>query len=639
MRGGGGLSQSIGMPASVYSMAVQKKQSVIPPSQGPLSTRTIESQKKTNRLEKRENGSTSTTISQTKKSSVSPKKFGENWNKGPRKTAGSGTDYDERLKAVRKRKEEYQKLVASRELDRLKREEQARRLYEQQLQERKKKLLEQRQKEENRRAVVEEKRQQRLKEEKERNESAVRKTQEKSQRAIKLINENLRGRKSTKNVSRHLPLTAWEKNLVTRLLTPTYSYLARSKSAGCQSGQEVFHVCRRAVSFHSTNTSTTPSPQKPQQHSAAVFQRLSVTPSANNRQQRTNSPALTRSPRQQSSVKIHAKNDLNSRQSAVKASTGKHGGTASPSPQRSAKQSTRRRSSLLQQELPSVPEEDVTICSSALSPGNSRPVRTFTEGQMQGNSSKASRPNPPDREKHSLTADNRAPSTAKVKNHSAGTTNPKDGYGSLAEKKRQAHLQRESEEKERLQQEEAERQKQQELELRRAEERARQQAEAELFLMEKMRREEEEQRQAEEERAQALREAALLQKRREEEQAKAEQMKQEQQLLAQKAEAERQVRKKRLEEIMRRTRRTDSPDTTSVPARVSPKDTQPKENTEPMQSDKIEDAVRLPRGTKTAQLLNNEADMVPAVAFKERSSLRMISGLEEIQAHQRAEVI
>uniref|UniRef100_A0A8C5HHS7 Ensconsin-like n=1 Tax=Gouania willdenowi TaxID=441366 RepID=A0A8C5HHS7_GOUWI len=334
--------------------------------------------------------------------------------------AGSGTDYDERLKAVRKRKEEYQKLVASRELDRLKREEQARRLYEQQLQERKKKLLEQRQKEENRRAVVEEKRQQRLKEEKERNESAVRKTQEKSQRAIKLINENLRGRKSTKN-GIHL------------FSSPTAS-------------PGLFKI----------------RPQHPQV-GLKVF---------------------------------------------------------SPPPgfYRSAKQSTRRRSSLLQQELPSVPEEDVTICSSALSPGNSRPVRTFTEGQMQGNSSKASRPNPPDREKHSLTADNRvflhsAPSTAKVKNHSAGTTNPKDGYGSLAEKKRQAHLQRESEEKERLQQEEAERQKQQELELRRAEERARQQAEAELFLMEKMRREEEEQRQAEEERAQALREAALLQKR------------------------------------------------------------------------------------------------------------------------------
>lgn len=37
---------------------------------------------------------------------------------------------------------------------------------------------------------------------------------------------------------RRLPLTEWEKNLVTRLLTPTFSYLARSKSAGCQSGVE-----------------------------------------------------------------------------------------------------------------------------------------------------------------------------------------------------------------------------------------------------------------------------------------------------------------------------------------------------------------------------------------------------------------
>lgn len=37
---------------------------------------------------------------------------------------------------------------------------------------------------------------------------------------------------------RRLPLTTWEKNLVTRLLTPTFSYLARSKSAGCQSGEE-----------------------------------------------------------------------------------------------------------------------------------------------------------------------------------------------------------------------------------------------------------------------------------------------------------------------------------------------------------------------------------------------------------------
>lgn len=39
-------------------------------------------------------------------------------------------------------------------------------------------------------------------------------------------------------VPRRLPLTTWEKKLVSRLLTPTCSYLARSKSAGCQSGEE-----------------------------------------------------------------------------------------------------------------------------------------------------------------------------------------------------------------------------------------------------------------------------------------------------------------------------------------------------------------------------------------------------------------
>lgn len=40
-----------------------------------------------------------------------------------------------------------------------------------------------------------------------------------------------------------------------------------------------------------------------------------------------------------------------------------------------------RQSTPLQPGLPSVPEEDVEVCSSALAPGNSRPVRTSTAGQ------------------------------------------------------------------------------------------------------------------------------------------------------------------------------------------------------------------------------------------------------------------
>lgn len=125
---------------------------------------------------------------------------------------------------------------------------------------------------------------------------------------------------------------------------------------------------------------------------------------------------------------------------------------------------------------------------------------------------------------------------------------------------------------------------------------------------------------------------------------------------------------------MRRTRRTDSPDTVrftvrflkstlpqgsydaqpassnnsaqphslsltepvftqkSVPVRILPDEAQPKENTQPVHND-----IKVPVGTKSSQLrLNNEEDMVPIVAFKERRSLRTLTGLEEIQTHQRA---
>lgn len=129
----------------------------------------------------------------------------------------------------------------------------------------------------------------------------------------------------------------------------------------------------------------------------------------------------------------------------------------------------------------------------------------------------------------------------------------------------------------------------------------------------------------------------------------------------------------RLEEIMRRTRRTDSPDTVRftvqflkstlprgsydaqpassnnsaqphslsltesvltqkpVPVRILPNGVQPKENTEPVHNGSKDHDI------KSSQLrLNNEEDMVPIVAFKERRSLRTLTGLEEIQTHQRA---
>ncbi|XP_034530534.1 ensconsin-like isoform X1 [Notolabrus celidotus] len=639
------------MPGSIPSMAVQKK-SVIPPSQGPLSTRTIENQKKRNGSERTgDDGTCIKTNSQTKKTVCSVNKSPQmcNTTSARAAAAANGQNIDERLKAARERREEHQKLLASRELSRLEREQRARRYYEQQLQQRKKKLLEQRLKEERRRAAVEEKRKQRLREEKERYESAVRRTLEKSQRAQLNLSQNSRGRKLTKNVPRRLPLTPWEKNLVSRLLTPTCSFLARSKSAACQSGEE--------VSFHSMNTTnSTPTPKKPQHHSGSVQHRPSASPSPSSRS--TNLAQLKTARRQDTKKKSHSPSSPKSPavRSSVKPAKVTQSRTASPSPERSPRRSISRHSTPLQLELPSVPEEDVAVCSSALAPGNSRPVRTPAEGQQEivkdGNPRGSPCSNLPDKEAEAVTRtarDGSPPHTAQnppevTSRPSGGTTDPEAASRLLAEKRRVARLQREREEQERLQREEAERRSREELERRRAEERARQQAEAQRLVEEKKRREEEEQRRAEEERAQAMREAALLQKQREEEQAKekakAEQLKQERELLAQKEEAARQVRKKRLEEIMRRTRRTDSPDTKTVQGGIQPNEAEPKENTQPVHNGTIEDAVKLPVGTKTSPLgLTNEEDMVPVVAFKERRSLRTLTGLEEIQTHQRAEVI
>ncbi|XP_051942991.1 ensconsin-like isoform X1 [Hippocampus zosterae] len=614
--------------------------------------------------------------------------------------AVSSTNVDERLKAARERREEQQRLLASRVHSRYEREQQAKLHYEQQLQQRQKKLREQKLKEDRRRAAVEEKRQQRLKEEKERNESAVRRTLEKSQRAQQNFSQNVSGRKPAKNAPGHIVLSTWEKNLVSRLLTPTSSYLARSKSAVGQSGEEVVHICRHAVSFYST-TSSSPSgtQQKLQDHRPQIQrsqnqraqdrkpqiqkspnQRPQIQKPQNQRPQdqklqkpqkpqiqtlQKQKPQIQRTqnlrPQSQRPPPPHLSPSHSQRRSTsgvqpkastlqtankktpnigppTRSPTNRNAATktsrtaSSPSPERAHKRSGRRHSIPLQLDLESVPEEDVSICNSALSPGNSRPARASTEDNVEYSSETQSR-----QPAESRTAGDGSPSTMPSAPPKA-PLRPLDGPINPEETSGAAMLLGELEEQEHLAAAEAERRSWEELQRRRVEERARQRAETERLIAEKQRRDEEEHRRAEEERAQAMREAALLHKQREEEQArereKAAQVQKERELLGQKEEAERQVRKKRLEEIMRRTRRTVSPDAKSVTVSILPK-----ENNEPP----VQDAVQPPAGSRPSQAVMDDKeandDMVPVVAFKERRSLRTLTGLEDIQTHQRAEVI
>uniref|UniRef100_A0AAY4CCU4 Ensconsin n=1 Tax=Denticeps clupeoides TaxID=299321 RepID=A0AAY4CCU4_9TELE len=202
---------------------------------------------------------------------------------------------DERQRLARERREEREKQIAARESQWLQREQKARQHYEKQLEERRKRLEEQRLREEMRRAAVEEKRRQKLEEEKVRAhyEAVIRRTMERSQRAKQKPNrwswggslttstsnptDADRRSVSTVNLSKHtdpiiskrlssssatllnspdrgqrrLPLTPWENSVVSRLQTPTHSYLARSRSAMSLSGGDtVMPVCPRSVSCH-----------------------------------------------------------------------------------------------------------------------------------------------------------------------------------------------------------------------------------------------------------------------------------------------------------------------------------------------------------------------------------------------------
>lgn len=150
----------------------------------------------------------------------------------------------------------------------------------------------------------------------------------------------------------------------------------------------------------------------------------------------------------------------------------------------------------------------------------------------------------------------------------AGTNDPEEAARILAERRRQAREQREKDEQERREQEEKDRILREERIAREAEERQRREEEARAMAEEQRRRDEAQRVQEEkeaQERAKAEEEENLrLQKQKEEAEAKAREEAEKQRLERekhfQKEEQERLERKRRLDEIMKRTRKTDGGD-------------------------------------------------------------------------------
>ncbi|KAM8790052.1 MAP7 domain-containing protein 1 isoform 5-T5 [Rhynchonycteris naso] len=559
----------------------------------------------------------------------------------------------ERHKLAKERREERAKYLAAKKAVWLEKEEKAKALREKQLQERRRRLEEQRLKAEQRRAALEERQRQKLEKNKERYEAAIQRSVKKTWAEIRqqrwswagalhhgspahktsgsrcsvsavnlpkhvdsIINKRLSKSSATlwnsPSRNRSLQLSAWESSIVDRLMTPTLSFLARSRSAVTlpRNGRDqAMPVCPRSASA----SPLTPPCSAPR---SSVHR---CTPSSGERGERrkpssVGSPTPVHRRPQASPVQKKEKKDKERENEKEKSALARERSLkkrqslpASPRPRLSA--STASELSPKSKARPSSPSTSwhrpSSPCPSpgpnhALPPKPPSPrgttaspkgrVRRKDEakenhgaaGPEDKNQSKGKAivekepaapaspspspvpsPTPAQPQKEQPTAEISA-DTAVLTSPSApappatsskpmaGTTDREEATRLLAEKRRQAREQREREEQERRLQAERDKRMREEQLAREAEARAEREAEA-------RRREEQEAR----EKAQAEQEEQeRLQKQKEEAEARsreeAERQRLEREKHFQREEQERLERKKRLEQIMKRTRKSEA---------------------------------------------------------------------------------
>uniref|UniRef100_UPI00398E5181 MAP7 domain-containing protein 1a isoform X2 n=1 Tax=Pristiophorus japonicus TaxID=55135 RepID=UPI00398E5181 len=513
--------------------------------------------------------------------------------KSPR-TKQDGLKAEERQRLARQRREERAKNLAAKKSIWLEREEKAKMLREKQMEDRRKRLEEQRLKIEKRRAVLEERQRIKLQKNKERYEAVVQRSTKKTWAEIRqqrwswagALPHNLSVHKET----RRLQLSPWESSIVDRLMTPTLSFLARSRSVAVLTGngrEPVVPVCPRSASA----SPIAPSNGKPLHRCPNRWRAVLSTPDIPGR--RKTGPHPVESKKEKKEKKDKERENAKEKHALL------HSGSAPEKMMRKrqslpivrSKESMAKEASLRSKNrsLPSSPRRRSSSSSAAPvvpqvlpAVGSATPVK---KSKAKGGKRKEKENSPKRKEeKHEEQKEESRPSSASgLKNKEttveapepahgspaaktiAGTTDPEEAVRVLTEKRRLAREQREREEQERQEQEEKKRLMKEEMARRKAEEKAQRLAEAQR-IEEESRQKEEELRLEEEEtqrrEAEAEREEMeRLQKQREEVEARsreeAEKQRLERERHFQKEEHERSERKKRLEQIMKRTRRSD----------------------------------------------------------------------------------
>ncbi|KAJ6660122.1 hypothetical protein lerEdw1_018049 [Lerista edwardsae] len=518
--------------------------------------------------------------------------------------------------------------------------------------------------------------------------------------------------------ARRLQLSPWESNMVSRLLTPTHSFLARSKSAATLSGDAASCSPISPLSFKAISCRHPADRAKLFGTTADVRRRRTTHSAGANRKEKDRGLLLSNP----SYGKKRAR---------------------SPSTFRSKSAAWASRSMPF---LPGTPKKITSTHASSRisstqqrppSPGNIRPTKTERKPE---NEKKEIQQEPEKANEEKTDTGKSASSSAAVANEgglptnpeiahvaaavlpsapsaaspspvcskpSAGTMDPEEATRILTEKRRLAREQREREEQERREREETERQKKEELAQRIAEERARREEEAQKQEADRKQREAEQARereeqlrhQAEEKEQKEKEEMELLQKQKEEAaRLREEQIRLEREKHFQREEQERLERKKRLEEIMKRTRRTEAAEqksneqqngeiaketvtsptspfspvmgsqvqcvsesprngervththklishqpTINLDSNLNP-EKHSNENGMSMQNENFEELISLPMGTKPPRLdaMNNDEEdsseipLTPILAFEAKGTLGPLPQVDNVQTHQTA---
>ncbi|XP_074504571.1 uncharacterized protein map7d3 isoform X16 [Sebastes fasciatus] len=466
---------------------------------------------------------------------------------------GAAVRIDDRLRVAKERREEADRQQVVRDSQIMERERKSKMQVERQLEERQKKVDELRKKEEQKRLAVEEKRKQKQEEEKEHYETVMRRTLERSQRVEQRQKRWSWGGLSTDSdgrTARRPPAGTVDGGVLSRLLTPTQASLARSKSAAVLSAEGTdapasanpLHPPRGPVRSRSidrqksgmtTSVSadgaldpslkdkqlTSPGGQRPASPSTTLGRNRSPSPAPNPAPKRTPSPSASKqSPK-----------------------------TRPPSP------------GAMKQRPPS-PQP-----TSAKPPPIQKPALTPTGPPTLRKRDSKSKDLCPVQAVSPLSSDSSKTKDKDDSKGSAGTNSAAEASKILAENRRLMREQKEKEEQLRVQREEEEKLRKEE-EMRLAEEARLKRVEEEKILAEEKKiKDEADALVAEEERVRMAEEDAVkqveLQKEREEAEAKAleeaEKARQERERIMQKNQQERMERKKRIEEIMKRTRKGD----------------------------------------------------------------------------------